>query len=97
MARLCQQNAVSRLELFGSATAYHFDPATSDFDFLVEFAIQNPAGAADRFFNLRQGLSELLEAAIDLVELKAVKNPYFLDAIASSRVNIFGRVPHPSE
>ncbi|MEM9267014.1 MAG: nucleotidyltransferase domain-containing protein [Cyanobacteria bacterium P01_F01_bin.13] len=90
IAQLCQQNAVSHLELFGSATTVNFDPATSDFDFLVEFVPQGPKGAADRFFNLKQGLSELLAATIDLVELKAVKNPFFLDAISKSRITIYG-------
>lgn len=95
IAQLCQQNAVVRLELFGSATTPNFDPATSDFDFLDEFAVQAPKGAADRFFNLKQGLSKLLKAAIDLIELKAVKNPYFLNAIAQSQVMIFNQETKP--
>ena len=35
--QLCQRFKVHRLELFGSATAGSFDPATSELDFLVEF------------------------------------------------------------
>lgn len=88
---LCQQNQVARLELFGSATSERFDAETSDFDFLVEFAATSHNGAADRYFGLLEGLADLLERTVDLVDLKAVKNPYFLKAIASSRVLIYGR------
>lgn len=87
---LCDQNQVSRLELFGSATGDRFDPDSSDLDFLVEFAVQSPRGAADRFFGLRNGLAIVLGRAIDLVELKAIHNPYFLEAIAPTRVLIYG-------
>ncbi|MEM9121043.1 MAG: nucleotidyltransferase domain-containing protein [Cyanobacteria bacterium P01_F01_bin.56] len=79
-----------RLELFGSATDERFDPATSDLDFLVEFAINTPQGAADRFFGLKAGLSDLLGHTIDLVDFTTIQNPYFLDAIAPSRRTIYG-------
>jgi predicted nucleotidyltransferase len=91
IAALCQLNQVVRLDLFGSATQPTFDAATSDFDFVVEFSSDTSEGAADRFFGLKQGLSDALGRAIDLVDLKAVKNPYFLQAIAPSRLIIYGR------
>lgn len=90
IAALCRQNQVARLELFGSATQVTFNPATSDFDFLVEFATDIPEGAADRFFGLKQGLSDMLGRTVDLVELAAVKNPYFIEAIGSNRLVIYG-------
>lgn len=90
IAELCQLNQVARLELFGSAVNTTFDPVTSDLDFLVEFSIDTPEGAADRFFGLKQGLGDILGRAIDLVEINTVKNPYFLQAIAPSRLTIYG-------
>ena len=90
IAKLCQQNQVARLALFGSATQTTFDPTTSDYDFLVEFAIDTPKGAADRFFGLKYGLADLLGRNIDLVDLSAVKNPYFLEAISPSYIRIYG-------
>jgi len=89
--KLCEQNQVARLELFGSATSDRFNPKTSDFDFLVEFTAKSYHGAADRYFGLLYGLVDLLERAVDLVELEAVKNPYFLEAIAPTRVIVYGR------
>ena len=90
IAALCRQNQVARLELFGSAIQATFDPATSDFDFLVEFVTDTPEGAADRFFGLKQGLTDMLGRTVDIVELAAVKNPYFIEAIGSNRLVIYG-------
>ena len=90
IVELCQRNQVAQLELFGSATSDRFDATNSDLDFLVEFMINTPQGAADRFFGLKQGLSDLLGHAIDLVEIQTIKNPYFLEAIAPQRLQIYG-------
>lgn len=90
IAALCRLNQVARLDLFGSATRTTFDAQTSDFDFLVEFATDTPEGAADRFFGLKHGLSALLGRTVDLVDLAACKNPYFLQAIACDRLAIYG-------
>jgi uncharacterized protein len=88
IAALCRLNQVARLDLFGSATRPTFDAQTSDFDFLVEFATDTPEGAADRFFGLKHGLSALLGRTVDLVDLAAAKNPYFLQAIALPSMDI---------
>ncbi|PSN78200.1 hypothetical protein C8B47_18100 [filamentous cyanobacterium CCP4] len=61
----------------------------SNFNFLVEFATDNPEGAADRFFGLKHGLSTVLGRTVDLVDLAAAKNPYFLKAIARDRLTIY--------
>jgi len=90
LAQLCEQNQVSRLELFGSANTDRFDSTTSDLDFLVEFADQMPKGASTRFFTLRQGLELLFGKAVDLVEVQTIQNPYFLEAIAPTRRILYG-------
>jgi hypothetical protein len=87
---LCQRHQVARLEIFGSATSNRFQDPTSDIDFLVEFTVNTPQGAADRFFGLKQGLSDLFERAIDLVEIQTIQNPYFLEAIGPQRLQIYG-------
>lgn len=90
ITELCQHNQVARLEIFGSATTTTFDPVTSDLDFLVEFSIDMPEGASDRFFGLKQGLGKILGRTIDLIEIKTIKNPYFLQAISTNRLTIYG-------
>jgi len=83
--RLCARYHVSRLELFGSAAGGHFDPARSDLDFLVEFRDVPPGQHADCYFGLLESLESLLGHRIDLVETKAIDNPYFLAAIGPER------------
>ncbi len=90
LAQLCEQNQVLHLELFGSAITDHFDPTTSDLDFLVEFSDKTPREASTHFFALRRGLEELFGRAVDLVEVQAVQNPYFLEAIASNHQVVYG-------
>jgi len=38
IARVCREHGVERLEAFGSAADGRFDPARSDFDFIVTFS-----------------------------------------------------------
>ena len=84
-AEICRRFGALRLELFGSATGDRFDPAVSDLDFLVEFEPSAPGSPADRYFGLLDALQELYGRPVDLVDLTAIRNPYFLEAIAASR------------
>ncbi len=43
---LCRTYGVERLELFGSSTSEVFDAASSDLDFIVQFADTSPGYAA---------------------------------------------------
>ena len=85
LAALCRRFGARRLELFGSATGEHFDPEASDLDFLVEFDPSGPGGPADRYFGLLEALEVLYGRPVDLVDLSAIRNPYFLEAIEPSR------------
>jgi len=83
LVAICRRYRVSRLELFGSAvSADHFDPQTSDLDFLVEFLPLQQGEHADAYFGLLDGLKELFGCEVDLVMARAIKNRYFLEAIA---------------
>jgi hypothetical protein len=85
VARLCERYHVRRLEIFGSACAQGFDPATSDLDFLVEFHDVPEGERANCYFGLLEGLEAMFGRSIDLVEVKAIDNPYFLAAIERTR------------
>jgi predicted nucleotidyltransferase len=86
---LCQRFHVKTLELFGSATRENFNPATSDVDFLVDFLPGPLTQTSDVYFGLLFGLEDLFGRKIDLVETKAIKNPYFWEDVADSRVPIY--------
>jgi len=90
LAELCQRYGVRRLELFGSAAQGRFDPQHSDIDFLVDFVEEHPLGAFEQYFGFKEALEKLFERSVDLVEEKAIRNPYFRQAIAQDRMMIYG-------
>lgn len=89
LAALCRRHRVRRLDLFGSAATGAFDPARSDLDFLVEFEELEPGTHFDTYFGLREGLEALFGREVDLVMLRAVKNPYFLKQVMTDRRPLF--------
>lgn len=90
LKRLCEQYRVKRFEIFGSAlTGEGFDPENSDLDFLVEFLPLQPGEHADAYFGLLEELQDLFRCSIDLVETKAIRNPYFLESINQNRKEIY--------
>lgn len=87
--RICERHGVLRLELFGSAArGEDFDPQHSDADFLVEFG---PTGrlTLEAYFALKSDLEDLLRRPVDLVEPKAVRNPFLLKSIEASRELVY--------
>ncbi|MBA7606530.1 hypothetical protein ES703_13679 [subsurface metagenome] len=90
LKRLCKQYRVKRFEVFGSSlTGEGFDPENSDLDFLVEFLPLQPGEHADAYFGLLEALQDLFSRSIDLVETKAIRNPYFLESINQNRKEIY--------
>ena len=88
--RLCEKFGVGRLDVFGSAVAEgRFDPATSDLDFLVEFERMDPVRHARSYFGLLAALRDLFCREVDLVEIRAVTNPYLLQSIDKGRRQIY--------
>jgi len=85
LVKLCRRFHVSRLDIFGSGSQGVFDPLTSDLDFLVVFELLNPKAHADAYFGLLQELNALFSRHVDLIELEAINNPYFLEAVEESR------------
>lgn len=90
LTNLCVAYNVKRLELFGSASRDDFDSLTSDLDFLVEFVESSSLGPFDRYFGLKEALENLFDRSVDLIEVKAIKNPYFRQAIETDRVLVYG-------
>ena len=91
LAEICRRHHVKRLELFGSAASDNFDPEKSDIDFLVEYQLLPPAQHADAYFGLLEDLQSLFGHSIDLVEDKAIENPYFRASVDETRQPIYGR------
>lgn len=89
ISRICQRHHVRRLEVFGSAArATDFDAATSDADFLVEFAPGAGQGL-EEYYAVKADLEALLKRGVDLVEPGALKNPYLLAGVNSAREVVY--------
>jgi uncharacterized protein len=77
------------LEVFGSAArADDFNPASSDADFLVEFA-PDAQPRLNAFFGAKADLEKLLGCGVDLVETGAVRNPYILASMNRNREAVY--------
>jgi len=87
--QLCRKHRVRSLWLFGSAVRDDFDPARSDFDFLVEFDEMPPAEHADAYFELLSGIERVMGAKVDLVERSAVRNPVVRRTIEEDKVPLY--------
>jgi uncharacterized protein len=90
LGELCRRFHVRRLDLFGSAARGDFDPERSDIDFVVDFDRSDPRALAfDTYFGLKEALEELFGRPVDLVEARAVRNPYLKASIDASREPLF--------
>jgi predicted nucleotidyltransferase len=86
---LCKEFFVTELELFGSATTLEFDPEKSDFDFFVEFDRSAPVVGLRQYFGFKESLERLLGRPVDLGSYRAIRNPYFKNAVDKQRINLY--------
>lgn len=86
---LCTQHKVSRLFVFGSVLTDKFKKS-SDVDFVVDFDGVELYEYADNYFDLKTSLENLLKRQVDLLEEKAIKNPYLRRSIDASKQIIYG-------
>ena len=91
IVRLCRRFGVERLGLFGSASRTEFPEESNDFDFLVVFRDDHSGQLFDRFFGLKESLEDLFRKPVDLVEERAIRNPYFREQVEAERVWVYGQ------
>jgi predicted nucleotidyltransferase len=89
LAALCDRFEVERLDLFGSAARDDFDPIGSDFDFLVAFRRGGNVDAATRYLGLLAAMEDLFGRKVDLVDVSAHRNPYFMAEALKHRVTLY--------
>lgn len=82
--KLCEQHHVSQLAIFGSVLTDKFDK-NSDIDLLVDFSNIDLPNYADNYFSLKQALEKIFRRQVDLLENKAIKNPYLRQSIDASK------------
>ena len=87
--KLCKNYKVKNLYVFGSVLTDKFN-SESDIDFVVDFQNLNVLDYADNYFDLKFALEKILNRPIDLLEEKAIKNPYLLQSINQKKKLIYG-------
>ncbi len=85
----CNKHMVSKLFVFGSILTDHFGK-TSDIDFLVDFEGVEIYDYADNYFDFKKSLENLFQRKVDLLENKAINNPFLRENIDSSKRLIYG-------
>ncbi|MCL6101430.1 MAG: nucleotidyltransferase domain-containing protein [Bacteroidetes bacterium] len=87
---LCLQNKVKSLYVFGSVLTDRFNEK-SDIDLVVDIDSNDPFDYADSYFNLKFALQDLFRRPIDLLENKAIKNPYIRRNIDHSKSLVYAK------
>lgn len=87
--KLCSTYKVSHLYAFGSVLTENFN-TNSDIDLLVNFEPMDVYSYADNYFDLKFSLQDILKRPIDLLEEKAIKNPYLKQSINQQKQLIYG-------
>lgn len=88
--RLCENHKVKALYSFGSVNTTRFTQ-DSDVDLMVDFETNDPFEYTDNYFDLKFELERILDRQIDLLESKAIKNPFLKENIDKSKVLIYGQ------
>ncbi len=87
---LCKKHKVLNLYIFGSAASESFDKS-SDIDFLVVFSDSlQLLDYADNYFDFKFSLEKLFERDVDLIEEKAIRNPFFRSEVNNTKIPIYG-------
>ncbi|QKJ64492.1 nucleotidyltransferase family protein [Flavobacterium sp. M31R6] len=86
---LCKTHKVKSLYAFGSVLTDKFNNE-SDVDFIVDFEQLDVLDYGDNYYDLKFSLENILKRNIDLLEEKAIKNPYFRKSINQNKKLIYG-------
>ena len=88
---ICREFDLQQLDLIGSAVRDDFSPE-SDIDVLVTF--QGDDNLVYRFFGLKDRLEQLFGRKVDVIEERAIRNPYFKGAVNQDRKQIYAATSH---
>ncbi len=87
---LCENHKVKTLYSFGSVNTKNFTQE-SDVDLIVDFKTDDPFEYTDNYFDLKFELEKILNRPIDLLESKAIKNPFLKERINKTKVLVYGQ------
>jgi predicted nucleotidyltransferase len=85
---LCSKHKVKKLFAFGSVLSDRFQKE-SDIDLVVDFQEIELYDYADNYFDLKYSLENIFNREVDLLEDKAISNPYLRQSIDSTKQLIY--------
>ncbi len=86
---LCKTHKVKSLYVFGSVLTDKFT-TESDIDLIVDFEQLDVLDYGDNYYDLKFSLENLFKRSVDLLEEKAIKNPYFRNTLNQNKKLIYG-------
>jgi len=86
---LCIKHRVGKLFVFGSVLTNKLKK-NSDIDFIVDYEGVDLYSYADNYFDLKYSLERLFKRDVDLLEDKAINNPFLRQSIDSTKQLIYG-------
>lgn len=89
--KVCYSNKVRSLFAFGSITNNKFS-TESDVDLVVDIAETNPLEYTDKYFKLKEQLEVILKRPIDLLEARAIRNPFLKKEIDQTKILVYGEL-----
>jgi uncharacterized protein len=87
---LCKSHKVKSLYAFGSVLTDDFNPE-SDVDLIVDFQQLDVLDYGDNYYELKFSLENIFKRSVDLLEEKAIKNPFFRETINQKKQLIYGQ------
>lgn len=86
---LCKKHKVKKLFAFGSVLTNRFTDK-SDIDLVVDFDYVSLEDYADNYFDLKYALENLFSREVDLLEDKAIRNPYLKENVDATKIQLYG-------
>jgi len=86
--KMCVKHKVKFLCVFGSALTSNFSES-SDVDFIVDLEPTDPIDYTENYFALKFQLEDLLKRPVDLLEYRAVRNPYLKKKVNETQKLIY--------
>jgi len=87
--QICSKHNVNKLYVFGSVLTDQFNKE-SDIDFIVDFKSIDILQYADNYYDLKFSLEDILHRRVDLLEERAIKNPYLRQVVNNKRQLVYG-------
>jgi uncharacterized protein len=88
--KLCENHKVKTLFAFGSVLTDAFN-TKSDIDLIVDFKQIPIEDYADNYFDFKFSLQNIFKRPIDLLEDKAIKNPYLRQSVNQYKQLVYGQ------